>query len=121
MPGALYLVSRRLRGRPLAMFEMLAVGISLLASLPFVGAFLLFALNASLDGGATTVHHARVVGYYKHNAHTVYVSPWTGARTCEKVIVPPSLGTLSVGDALDVDTRPGALGWEWVSEVRRGP
>ncbi len=119
-PIAMFFVSRGLRGRPLAMFEVIAIGFALLVSLPFVGASGLFALNRQLDGAAPTPHHARVVAYYKRNAHTVYVAPWGPDGGREKVIVSPSLGTLNIGDALDVDTHPGAFGWTWVSDVRRG-
>jgi hypothetical protein len=113
------LAARRLRTRPLALLEVPAVALSLLVLVPFVVACALFAANAGFDGSAATPHHARVVDYYKHNTHTVYVAPWdeTGAR--QKVILPESLGPIAIGDAFDIDVRAGALGWPWVTSVRR--
>jgi hypothetical protein len=59
----------------------------------------------------------RVLGYYKHNSHTVYVESWTPGVAREKVVVPTSIPTVTPGDTLAVTTRAGALGWVWVPSV----
>jgi hypothetical protein len=113
------LVARQLQRRPLAILEVPAMAVALLASLPFVFACTLFILNAQLDHAPMVRLHTRVVGYYKHNRGTVWVAPWDDATARQKVIVPTALLPVNVGDALDVDARAGALGWPWVSGVTR--
>jgi hypothetical protein len=112
-------LTRRLNRRPLAMLEVPALGLALLASVPFLFAFGLFIVNSAADHGAPVVHHTRVADWYKHNRGTVYVSPWDGEGTRQKVILPASVLPVHIGDALDVESRPGAFGWAWISDVKR--
>ena len=111
---------RLYRGRPLAVLYVLYSAFAAITVIPFLGAFTLSALNAGLDHSPATTHHVRVVKFYRRNTHTVFVSPWDTPLTwrSKKIIVPPSIAVVNKGDALDVDTHPGAFGWTWVSGVR---
>ncbi len=120
-PPGVYLAVRKLRNRPLAIFELLFISIFLLCSVPFAGGFALFGVNSLLDRSAPTHRSARVVGYYGRNSHTVWVVPGTDDAGRDKIIVPWSIRAVSVGDTLTYDAHPGALGWTWVTDVRLGP
>jgi hypothetical protein len=112
------LVARRLRSRPLAMLEVPALALALVIWVPFSFAFGLFYINSHWDGSAPEVHHTRVVDYYRRNRHTVYVAPWDESGARRKVIVPDAIARVDIGDALEIESHPGALGWTWVSSVR---
>jgi hypothetical protein len=113
------LLARRLNRRPLAMLEIPALAFALVATVPFLSAFALFYVNSAADHGAPVLHHTRVADWYKHNRGTVYL--WDGVGSKEKVILPPSVLPVQIGDALDVESRPGAFGWMWISSVTRPP
>jgi hypothetical protein len=111
--------AKKLQRRPFAIFEVPAVALALMTTLPFVFAVGLFALNAQLDRAPVVKHHTRVVGFYKHNRGTVWVAPWDDATQRQKLILPSSLLPVHEGDAIDVDAHPGALGWPWASNMTR--
>jgi hypothetical protein len=119
-PPAVYLAARMLRGRPLVLLEMFAVALALLGVAPFVGGSALFAVNSGLDHAAATHHRARVLDHYKRNKSTVWVEGEGAGAERVKIVVPSSSPAVSVGDTLEFDSHPGALGWTWVTDVRRG-
>jgi hypothetical protein len=114
------LVAKRLQRRPLALFEVPAVAVALLASVPFIAACGLFFVNAQLDHSPAVTHQVQIVDFYKHNRGTVWVAPWDNPARRQKVILPSSLLPVKIGDALSVEAHAGAFGWEWVSEVAQG-
>jgi hypothetical protein len=114
------LVARRLQRRPLALFEVPAVAVALLASVPFVAACGLFFANAQLDHSPPVTRQVQIVAFYKHNRGTVWVAPWENSARRQKVILPSSLLPVEIGDGLSVEAHRGAFGWEWISEVARG-
>ena len=68
-----------------------------------------------------TTRRARVLSRQRRDSE-LYVTPWDPGRARQKVGVPRALWReAQVGDALEVDTHPGALGWTWASGVRRLP
>jgi hypothetical protein len=118
-PPVVYVAARMLRGRPLVMLELFAVAVALLGVAPFVGGYALFAVNSGLDHAAATHRRARVLDHYKRNSHTVWVEGQGAGAEREKIIVPSSIPVVSVGDTLEFDSHPGALGWPWITDVRR--
>src|SRR5262249_17874685 len=115
----LFLLQRRYRGRPNAMRELFFSGMAMTVIVPFLAFNVLDAANVALDKSPATTHRVRVLDYYKHNSHTVYVESWTPGVQREKVIVPKSIPVVSPGDTLEIKIRQGAFGWAWMPSVTR--
>jgi hypothetical protein len=114
------LVTRALRGRPQALRELFFLSLGLVIAVPFGVAWLLAVANAVLDASPSVAHRVRVLAFFKHNTHTVWVEPWTAGLERQKVIVPASAAPkLSVGDELVVHERRGALGLPWIESVAK--
>ena len=109
------------RGRPAGLQEWVVVSLLLLFAVTPLTALAIFAANSGLDGGPVTTHRVQIMRMYRHD-HEVWFASWRPGRARDKVGVAwPVYRTLNVGDWIDIDTRPGALGWMWVPTVRRVP
>ncbi len=117
VPVAWLCAWRHYRGRPSALRELVATGLGLAMVIPFLTMEGLTVVNYAFDTSPPATHRVRVLDYYKHNSHTVYVESWTQGVTREKVIVPRSIPRVAPGDTLEVTTRAGALGWMWTAQV----
>jgi hypothetical protein len=114
-------VVRALRGQVRHLAEVFVVVLGLLVGVPSLTAIGLFAANSGLDHSAPATHRAGVLLRQRRDSE-LYVTPWEGGRARQKVGVPRALWrSVEVGDTIEVDTHPGALGWTWVSDVRRAP
>jgi hypothetical protein len=112
-------LSRVLRGRPFALTELVMASVFSLIGMCALTASGLFLANARLDGGAVETHVTRVIWVGRRDAEA-RVEPWDPARSWQKVGLPRAVHrTLRPGDRIEVDVHPGALGWPWVSDVRK--
>jgi hypothetical protein len=87
-------------------------------------------VNRALDHSPTSSHECRVIGWYREGKSAwCSVSSWRG-KTTEKLADtlvesdPPDWSKpfpmlCERGASVNVETRTGALGWEWVVRVRR--
>ena len=115
------LILALLRARVRSMAEVFVIALALLVGVPSLGTMALFAANSGLDRSEATTRRARVLSRQRRDSE-LYVTPWDPGRARQKVGVPRALWReAQVGDALEVDTHPGALGWTWASGVRRLP
>lgn len=104
-----------------SMVEVFVVALALLIGVPSLTAIGLFAANARLDHGAATTRRAQVLSRQRRDSE-LFVTPWEPGRARQKVGVPRAIWReAQVGDTIEVDTHPGALGWTWASGVRRVP
>jgi hypothetical protein len=102
-----------------SMVEVFVVALALLIGVPSLTAIGLFAANARLDQSAATTHRAQVLSKQRRDSE-LYVTPWEPRVARQKVGVPRAIWRdVQVGDTVEVDTHPGALGWTWTSDVRR--
>jgi hypothetical protein len=109
------------RGRPNSVRELLIASILLFFALPPLVGAMAFALNAGLDSGSVTTHSVRITSLASRDHEAAFPS-WRPGRSRDKVGMSWDLfRTLHVGDRIDIDARPGALGWTWVPEVRKVP
>ena len=60
-----------------------------------------------------------MLDHYKGNARTVWVEGQGAGAEREKFIIPSAVPVVSVGDSPEFDSHPGALGWTWITDVRR--
>jgi hypothetical protein len=116
---AMAAVVRLMRGRSQGMVEIALIALGLFIGVPSCTAIGLFAANSGLDHGEVTTHEAQVVLRQRRDSE-VFVVPGITMPGRQKVGVSRALWReLAVGDTIEVDTHPGALGWPWVSAVRR--
>jgi hypothetical protein len=112
-------LSRALRGRPFALTELVVSSLFSLIGVCALTATGLFLVNARLDGSPAETHVTRVLWVAGRDSEA-RVEPWDPTRTWQKISVPRAVHrTLRKGDALEVDVHPGALGWPWLSDVRK--
>jgi hypothetical protein len=108
-----------LRDRMRNMVEVFLIVLALLVGVPSVVTAGLFAANSGLDHSEATTRRAQVLSRQRRDSE-LYVTPWEPGRARQKVGVPRALWRdAQVGDSIEVDTHPGALGWPWTSDVRR--
>lgn len=114
-------VLRALRDRMRNMVEVFLVALAMLIGVPSLTTVGLFAANSGLDHSAAITHTAQVQLRQRRDSE-LYVTGWEPSRQRQKVGVPRAIWRAAqVGDFVEIDTHPGALGWPWVSDVRRAP
>jgi hypothetical protein len=114
-------MARLLRGRARSLVETAASSAALLLGVPALTATVLFVVNSRGAQPAPTTHVTRVVSLHAKD-HEIRCVPWDPTRTWQKVGSNAAVfRTLKVGDAIEVTVHPGAIGWPWVSDVRRAP
>lgn len=114
-------LSRALRGRPMALVELIVCSILGFFASSTITAAALFAVNARLDHNPMHTYTVEVVTVGRRDGE-LRVVPWDPSRTWQKVPANAALRkSLAVGDRVEVDVHPGVLGWPWVSEVRKTP
>ncbi|MDB4928378.1 MAG: hypothetical protein JWM10_862 [Myxococcaceae bacterium] len=110
-----------LRRRVRSMVEVFVVALALFVGVPSLTASCLFAANSRLDHSAATTRRAQVLSRQRRDSE-LYVTPWGPGPARQKVGVARAIWReTQVGDTIEVDTHPGALGWTWTSDVRRLP
>jgi hypothetical protein len=119
--GVMAVLFALFRGRPTGLRALLFSGLFLIFAVPPVFALGAFAVNAGLDSGPVNTHTARIT-HLSPRDHEVYFPSWRPGRDRDKVGTSFAVyRTLKMGDTIEIDTRPGALGWTWVPAVRRVP
>jgi hypothetical protein len=109
------------RGKPNSIRELFLASILLFFALPPLVGGTLFAVNAGMDSGPVTTHTVQIASLARRD-HEVYFPGWRPDRARDKVGTSWEVfRTLQKGDTIAIDTRPGALGWTWVPEVRKVP
>jgi hypothetical protein len=109
------------RGRPNSMRELLVASILLFFAVPPLAAGAIFAANAGLDAGPVTTHTVKISSLARRD-HEVFFPSWRPGRQSDKVGTSWEVfRTLQKNDTIEIDTRPGALGWAWVPAVRKMP
>ncbi len=116
-----------LRGKSDALRTFSVVLFSGLFGLPALGVGTGATLNGKLDTAPPTAHDARITKRYTTTSknNTTYhleVESWRPDTTSIEVTVPPPVyGPTNVGGLIRIQTRPGWLGWEWVTAVQPAP
>lgn len=115
-------LARALRGAPDSMrWVILSAGAFVLTT-PFAGMKLALLANARLDAGPETAGRHRVTVVDRSETRVlVDVEGLVDGEARTRVVVPADrvVGTTTPEpDALIVTTRPGALGWTWLVDVR---
>lgn len=114
-------IARVQRAHSLGLATFAVTILPLFFSVPLLSAAALFFVNAGLDASAPTTHRAKVTAVRgTRDDKYVHVVPWDADRSFQKVDPPFAVWkTLHVGDEIDVDVHPGALGWPWMSNVKK--
>jgi hypothetical protein len=114
-------LSRVFRQRPNGISMLLVTGLILIFAVPPLFASAVFAANSRLDSGPVTTHTVQISKLWRRD-HEIWFPSWRPGRELDKVGARFDVfRTLAVGDSIEIDTRPGALGWTWVPAVRRVP
>lgn len=109
------------RGKPNSVRELFVASILLFFALPPLTGGAVFAFNAGTDSGPVTTHTVQIASLSGRD-HEVYFPSWRPGRVRDKVGTTWEVfRTLHKGDTISIDTRPGALGWTWVPDVRKVP
>jgi hypothetical protein len=110
-----------LRGGTRSLGQLVLAAFFLLLGLPALGAMLLGVANSAFDSSPAVTHDTRVIGLPKNprKSRQVGFEPWQAGLDRVGYSVPASrLSTLKVGDPAQIVTHAGALGWEWIEEVK---
>lgn len=114
-------LARLLRARPTGLLEFGLSALALFFGVPCATAALLFLANSGLDSSEPTVRTAQILSMYSgRDNRELRVTSWDPARPWQKVGVDnATFKALHKGDMVEIEMHPGALGWPWVSSVRR--
>lgn len=114
-------LARLLRARPAGLAEFGLSALALFFGVPCATAALLFLANSGLDSSEPTVRTAQILSTYSgRDSRELRVSSWDPARPWLKVGVDrATFKALHKGDMVEIEMHPGALGWPWVSSMRR--
>jgi hypothetical protein len=110
-----------LRGGTRALWQLVGAAFFLLLGVPSLGAMLLAVANSALDGSPAVSHPSRVIALPKNprKSRQVGFEPWQQGLDQVSYTVPSSrLSTVKVGDPAEIVTHAGALGWEWIEDVK---
>ena len=78
-------------------------------------------LNSGLDHGPATTRTAQIQRIARQDRE-LFFAPSKPGRIHDKVGVSAEVyRSVKVGDSVEIALHPGALGWSWVSSVRRLP
>ncbi|MEP7124994.1 MAG: hypothetical protein ABJE95_28955 [Byssovorax sp.] len=109
------------RGKPNAIRELFVASILLFFALPPLVGGVVFSINAGMDSGPVTTHTVQISSLASRD-HEVFFHSWRPGRRSDKVGTSWDVyRTLKANDTIEIDTRPGALGWTWVPAVRKVP
>jgi hypothetical protein len=109
------------RGKANHFGALLVASILLFFAVPPLTAGAIFALNSGLDTGPVTTHTVQISSLARRD-HEVFFPSWRPGRQFDKVGTSWDVfRTLRKNDTIEIDTRPGSLGWAWVPAVRKVP
>jgi hypothetical protein len=110
-----------LRGGTRSLGQLVAAAFFLLLGVPAAGAMLTGLANSAFDGSPAVTHDTRVVSLPKNprKSRQVGFEPWQqGLDRVGYTVSTSRLSTLKVGDPAEIVTHAGALGWEWIEDVK---
>ena len=110
-----------LRGGSRSIGQLILAAFFLLLGLPALGAMLLGVANSAFDGSPAVTHDTRVVSLPKNprKNRQVGFEPWqAGLDKVNYSVSSSRLSTLKVGEPAQIVTHAGALGWEWIEDVK---